>query len=239
MPSLIEIPLLKDHHSHPLFYSAFGQGVSLESITTKEAATIGLRSAFDLATSELTVAHGWRSNFFEWSAAELELMPPVAIFNVSLHSLLINQAGQDILRQRYGDAIGNLEDRTWYEANLRVVLNWFANLYASIENLRAFYDLLLPQGVYFAEEMLLVDEQEIRLFEQAGLLDRTRFWAAPDSFELLSRSAKDQVSGLKLFTDGAIGSRTAAMTSGLQVMLPRRTTSLTLTSRSSGGPWRT
>jgi predicted amidohydrolase YtcJ len=135
----------------------------------------------------------------------------VAIFNVSLHSLVINQAGKQILRERYGDVIKNLDDRDWYEKNLRTVLNWFANLYASVESLQAFYDAMLEQGVYYVEEMLLVDENEIELFKQADLLERTRFWAAPDTFESLSSEARSHVHGLKLFTDGAIGSRTAAL----------------------------
>lgn len=59
--------------------------------------------------------------------------------------------------------------------------------------------------------MLLVDEHEIELFDESGLADRTRFWAAPDTFESLSDAAKGRVHGLKLFTDGALGSRTAAL----------------------------
>lgn len=210
MSYLVQIPLLHDHHSHPLFYSAFGQGVSLESVTTKTEAK-KLLSQSQVASTDLLVAHGWRSNYFDWSFEELESMPPLAIFNVSLHSLVINRAGQQILIDRYGDIVHQLNDRQWYEANLRVVLNWFANLHASVDALRAFYDELLGQGVYSAEEMLLVDENEINLFDEAGLTERTRFWAAPDTFESLSSAAKRHVHGLKLFTDGAIGSRTAAM----------------------------
>lgn len=211
MPTRVKIPLLKDQHSHPLFYSAFRQAVSLQAVTTKAKASEALQNAALDMSSELTLAHGWRSNYFQWSETEIESLPPVAIFNVSLHSLLINGAGKQVLRSRYGDVIENLESRTWYENNLRVVLNWFANLYASRENLQLFYDQMLRQGVYYVEEMLLVDENEIDLFEQSALIDRTSFWAAPDTFELLSDDAKDRVCGLKLFTDGAIGSQTAAM----------------------------
>jgi len=213
LPKSIQIPLLKDHHSHPLFYSAFGQALSLESTATKSAAIEKLHTAFSDAKSgtHLTVAHGWRSNFFQWDESELESFPPIAIFNVSLHSLVINQSGKQILHARYGDVIQNLDDRDWYERNLRTVLNWFANLHASVESLQAFYDSMLEVGVYYLEEMLLVDENEIELFRQAGLMDRTKFWAAPDTFESLSDASRSVVCGLKLFTDGAIGSRTAAL----------------------------
>jgi predicted amidohydrolase YtcJ len=211
----MRIPLLHDHHSHPLFYSAFGQGVDLQNVATKEEANdLLVASARKNAAPDrpiLTVAHGWRSNRFTWTREELESLPPVAIFNVSLHSLLMNDAARTEAHQQFGSAAKLLDDRDWYESNLRVVLNWFANLNASAEGLIQFFDELGSLGVHSAEEMLLVDEAEIRLFEETGLIGRTKFWAAPDTFETLSKPAQDKVTGLKLFTDGAIGSRTAAM----------------------------
>lgn len=211
MPNSIRIPLLKDHHSHPLFYSAFAQGVNLQSFSSRESATGILQEVSQLNSHQLTVAHGWRDNHYRWTTEELESLPPVAIFNVSLHSLVINQAGTEILHQRFGDVIENLDDPNWYESNLRVVLNWFANLYASADNLVAFFEQMRKKGVYYIEEMLLVDENELSLFDQTGLRDRTRFWAAPDTFDSMTEASKSLVHGLKLFTDGAIGSRSAAM----------------------------
>ncbi|MFT7633333.1 MAG: putative amidohydrolase YtcJ [Mariniblastus sp.] len=214
MQTTVEIPLLQDHHSHPLFYSAFGQSVSLESAASKPEALQRLESAWEHPAANgpgITIAHGWRSNHFQWTAEEIEKWPPTAIFNVSLHDLVINRGGMQVLVSRYGSISEQLRDRIWYENNLRVVLNWFANLNASPELLTQFYDQMLEQGVYFLEEMLLVDENEIELFKQAGLIDRTRFWAAPDTFESLSAPAKLDVHGLKLFTDGALGARTAAL----------------------------
>ena len=211
MTKTIRIPFLKDHHSHPLFYAAFGQAIALHEVETKEEANELLAQHANGNPDGLTIACGWRSNRFSWTQEEIEEMPPVAIFNVSLHSLMINRQGMQVLKNRYGDIAEKMTDRVWYEHNLRVVLNWFANLYASVEGIQAFYESQLSQGVYYLEEMLLVDEGEINLFESAGLLSRTKFWAAPDTFESLSESAKFAVEGLKLFTDGAIGSRTAAM----------------------------
>ena len=211
MTKTIRIPFLKDHHSHPLFYAAFGQAIALHEVETKEEANQLLAQHASGNPDGLTIACGWRSNRFSWSQEEIEEMPPVAIFNVSLHSLMINRDGMQVLKNRYGNIVEKMTDRVWYEQNLRVVLNWFANLYASVKGLQAFYESRLLQGVYYLEEMLLVDEGEISLFESAGLLSRTRFWAAPDTFESLSESAKLAVEGLKLFAHGAIGSRTAAM----------------------------
>jgi len=211
MESTVTIPLLKDHHSHPLFYSAFNHAISLNAVENKQVAEDLLSQSFESRNGSLTVAHGWRSNRYRWSQAEIELMPPLAIFNVSLHSLIINRGGMDCLRSRYGNIVDQLTDPEWYENNLRVVLNWFANLYSSRENLSQFFLELRDLGIHYVEEMLLVDENEIQIFEDCKLLDRTRFWSAPDTFQSLSPQAKTQVHGLKLFTDGAIGSESAAL----------------------------
>jgi predicted amidohydrolase YtcJ len=211
MESTVTIPLLKDHHSHPLFYSAFNHAVSLNEVQHKHLAEDVLSQSFEHRNGELTVAHGWRSNHYRWSQAEIELMPPLAVFNVSLHSLIINRGGMNCLRLKYGDIVNQIADPIWYENNLRVVLNWFANLYASRENLSHFFAKLRDIGIHYLEEMLLVDENEIQIFEDCNLLDRTRFWSAPDTFQSLSPHAKTQVHGLKLFTDGAFGSESAAL----------------------------
>ena len=92
------------------------------------------------------------------------------------------------------------------------VLNWFANMNASAEGLSTFFDELLQLGVYSTEELLLVNEAEIELFREADLTDRVKFWSAPDTFQTLSDDSRNATSGLKLFTDGAIGARSAAMT---------------------------
>ena len=211
MTETIRIPLLHDHHTHPLLYASFSQCVSLLSVESKSAANDLILAASQRSDSPITVAHGWRSNQFAWTPAELEALPPVAIFNVSLHELKMNEAGKFVIKDRYGEQVENVADQDWYEDHFRMILNWFANLYASADALTHFYDQLMQLGIYSAEEMLLIDENEIKLFDQAGLSDRTRFWSAPDTYETLSDHAKQQVYGLKLFTDGALGAHTAAL----------------------------
>ncbi len=203
--------MLKDHHSHPLFYAAFSTAVNLQQVTTLDEAHRLVCDYGERDNSGIAIAHGWRNSQFDWPQADFEKLPPAAVFDVSLHSLLINQSGSEILARHYGDSVNQLADSEWYESNFRTVLNWFANLNASAEALEAFYGQLLEVGVWSAEELLLVDENEINLFEQAKLTDRTRFWAAPETYSNLSSSAKNQITGLKLFTDGALGSRTAAL----------------------------
>ena len=105
----------------------------------------------------------------------------------------------------------NISDRDWYERNMRHVLNWFATLGGSPDALVAFFAGSEQLGIGSAEEMLLVGEQEIEWFAEASLSHRTKFWAAPETFKELTDLAKSKVHGMKLFTDGAIGAWSAAI----------------------------
>ena len=208
---IIRLPLLHDHHSHPLLYASLGSALSLENVSRKQEAIELLENHLANSEGSLTLGYGWRSNLFQWTAADLEQFRALAIFNLSLHALVMNRAGAAALRDRYGDDVDRVSDQTWYENNFRRVLNWFANLNASVKSLQKFFDHLLTVGVYSIEELLLVDEKEIDLFREAGLIERVKFWSAPDTFDALSARAQDHVAGIKLFTDGALGARSAAI----------------------------
>lgn len=205
-------PLLHDHHTHPLLYAAFDSGVDLSDVTSFEAAADLIISASKRPQApKMIVAHHWKSNQFPIDQNQLEGLPAVAVFNLSLHCVLVNETAKRILINRFGEVVSNLSDPIWFERNLRHVLNWFAMLGGSPDVLAAFFTNLERLGIGSAEEMLLVGEQEIEWFEEAGLTDRTKFWAAPETFKELSPSAQSKVHGLKLFTDGAIGAWSAAI----------------------------
>lgn len=210
--TLVKSPLLHDHHTHPLLYAAFNSGVDLSDATSFEAAAdLIMWAAHRPQAPEVIVAHHWKSNQFPIEQNQLEGLPPVAVFNFSLHSVLVNEPARISLIKRFGETVSNLSNRAWYERNIRHVLNWFAMLGGSPDALDAFFTSLEQLGIGSAEEMLLVGEQEIKWFEEAGLSHRTKFWAAPETFKELSELAKSKVHGLKLFTDGAIGAWSAAI----------------------------
>jgi predicted amidohydrolase YtcJ len=156
-------------------------------------------------------ATGWNSGRFHLDKADFDDLPPVVVLNISIHGLIVNDAGRALMRAHDATVADHLDDQDWIERNLRRVLNVFANAGASVERLKALFDRLRGLGVHHAEEMLLVSEDEIRLFDEAGLAGRTRFWAAPEAFEVASAANKARIHGIKLFTDGAIGVTTAAL----------------------------
>lgn len=70
---------------------------------------------------------------------------------------------------------------------------------------------MLSVGVWYAEDMLLPHKDLVGLIEQMGFGNRTRFWADEDTLKTLSDAELKQIAGIKLFTDGAIGASTAAI----------------------------
>lgn len=210
MPT-VSIPLLRDHHTHPLLYSAFMDAVALGAVSTTTEALARLRERAT-TTLGLTLAYGWNSGRYPLDPADMSAWGPVVVLNLSLHGLVVNQAGMDYLRQQDAVVADHLHDDNWRERNLRRVLNALATGNVSVSRLQQFFNWLAQtQGVWVAEEMLLVNGDEIGLFAAAGLSARTRFWVAPDTYDELPPERQAQTYGIKLFTDGALGVRTAAL----------------------------
>ena len=206
-------PLFHDHHSHPLLYAALLQAVDLSDIVSLDEACERIGSA-KIATdnaASFVVAYGWKDNFFQFPEERLSELPPVAIFNLSLHWLVTNPAGRDRLRLIHGPDVDRIGEHDWYETNFRTILNWFAVMGTSAESLVSFFDHLTALGIGSVEELLLVDEREVDWFVETELLSRTRLWADPKTYSGLPVAKKKLLAGTKLFLDGALGSRTAAI----------------------------
>lgn len=208
------LPLLRDSHTHPLLYAAFLDGIDLGAnpTETREQAIARIRAAAEPGGAGWTIAYGWNSGRYPLFQKDFDDLPPLVVLNLSLHGLIVNAAGLAVLAERDPAIAGKLSNQAWVEQNLRSILNVFVRGGGTPQRLRRFFDWLLAEhGVYHAEEMLLADEQEIRLFEEAGLADRTRFWAAPEDYDKFPVSLRKKIHGVKLFADGALGTWSAAL----------------------------
>jgi predicted amidohydrolase YtcJ len=108
--------------------------------------------------------------------------------------------------------IANIEDEAWVERNLDKIIKLIVGVRGcGVVDLTAFYDGILNAGVWSAEEMLLANRDVLGAFEGADLLHRTRIWADPDTYLALDQDARAKVHGIKLFADGALAARTAAI----------------------------
>jgi predicted amidohydrolase YtcJ len=214
MTHVRRIPLLRDHHTHPLLYAAFMDGLDLGRSTedTREEAVSRIRAHRAADAPGWSVAYGWNSARYPLSEADFEDLPPVAVLNLSLHGLIVNPAGRELLRSADPEIADNLSDQAWVERNLQRVLNVLADTGSTRDRLERFFRWLEEEhGVHHAEEMLLVSEAEVEFVRDAGLARRTTLWAAPALFDRLGPEAREAVHGVKLFTDGALGAWTAAL----------------------------
>ena len=208
MTTETRIPLLKDHHNHPYLYSALGNCVDLRSARSEADAFAMIHSADE----DLAVAIGWNDSLYTFDRHELDQLPPVLIVNTSLHKYLLNKAAADMLAASHADMLAHIKDGEWIEKNFPKVLHFIMGLKpCRRENAAEFYDLLLSQGVWHADEMSLQSAKEIDLFTNSQLMQRTRFWADMDTFAGLSTEYRRSVHGIKFYTDGALGAKTAKL----------------------------
>lgn len=204
-----QIPLLKDHHLHPYMYAALKDCTDLRFVEKKEEALSILKNG---KKDGINVGIGWNNSLYSFTDQEMDPLPPSFILNASLHSYTMNKPAMELLKDENKVIIDHLGDRKWAERNFSVVMKFAESLNpCTIDKLKDYYNDLLKQGVWFAEEMLLIHEDEIDLFKEAGLIDRARFWADLDTYKKLSKDAQKYVHGIKIFTDGAFGSKTAKL----------------------------
>jgi predicted amidohydrolase YtcJ len=204
-----EIPLLKDHHTHTSIYASLSNCIDLSAVRDKKKAL----SLMKKSTDEITVILGWNSSFFYFEDEELDCLPPVVICNISFHDFLINNPARERLFDSHKNIISHIGDGNWVERNIYAILKFVGNIKpCSDDQVRSFFDkYLLKNGIWYAEDMLLADRKFVNIFQRIGYLERTRFWADIETFESLDSEAKKYVHGIKIFVDGAIGAKTAAI----------------------------
>jgi len=206
------IPLLHDHHAHFSGRAAYLDCVDISSVEDKNKA---ISSIMDhCSKEEMNVVQGWNDSFYSFSNSELEKMPPVFIWNVSGHGLVFNKKAERRAIDKFNDPymIKKMKNPDWVERNLLKVSKLMIEIEGVTEDkiLRT-NDFLLKRGIYSTDDMLLPSEETLQKFKKLKLADKTTFWADLDSFDGLSESAKKEIEGIKLFVDGALGPRTAAI----------------------------
>ncbi|MBO7127505.1 amidohydrolase family protein [bacterium] len=212
MLSKMFIPYLHDSHSHFTLYAGMFKSICLKEVKTKEAA---LNLFAKLEDGKLNSAYGWNSGFFSLEKSELNKFPPLIISNLSLHGFVMNEGAKKLLRPDFTEIIDNYENPDWCEEHVTELLLFFVQILPStIETMQEFADFLLEEcGVYEIEDMLLPTQEIFETIDNSSLKNRVSFWADINTFRKLPDPIKKRIRGIKLFTDGANGSCTAALSS--------------------------
>ncbi|MGE5342529.1 MAG: amidohydrolase family protein [Candidatus Omnitrophota bacterium] len=205
----ITIPLLKDHHNHLSFYALLIDSPNLQQVTDK---TDALNQLNGLDKSNVSVVLGWNSGYYDFTDDELNRLPPVIIVNISLHRFIMSASAEARLNETYPDVVANYKDSEWYENHFPGLLIFLACMVEPTEaKFNRFFNLMAQKGVYHVEDMLVPNEQVLTFMQESPYADRTACWTNPDIFNSLRPDARNYVKGIKLFTDGALGARTAAL----------------------------
>jgi predicted amidohydrolase YtcJ len=212
MTRTLDIPWLYDRHSHVSLYGALEGCPSLAC--EPEAGMAMLRG---LPRDRITTVLGWQSWRLPLGPEDLDALPPALIINFSLHGCNLTTAAKRMLGPEQLDLLERQRDPEWCERNMERLLAFYgisAGLTAA--KLDAFMTGLQRVGIGAAEDMLLSDEAALRVIQASPWSGRIRCWTTPGIFRALGPQAQDAVAGLKLFTDGALGARTAAMDRGFR-----------------------
>ncbi len=200
------IPLLNDRHTHISFYAALRGAVDLSACTTLESALAVLKKQ----KGPLVAARGWKNNCYDFPRAELDKLGPVVVCNVSLHSFRLNKAARDKIAARYPEIVAGIDDQAWVERNLNRIFELFT-VSGWAGAIPGYMAELAAQGIWAAGDMLVSSDAAARLLA-SRYPGRVTLWTEPEYYGKLGAAARAAVQGIKLFTDGALGARTAALT---------------------------
>lgn len=208
MPTL-HLPPVRDHHTHAGL-SASLRGCPDLSALDRAQVLDRLRA---LPEDRLSTVHGWHSARAPLAASDLEDLPPVLIINLSLHGFVLTPRAVELLEPAEPEILAHRHDPLWCERNLSRLLGFYGRT-ARLEpdKFCAFMEGLEAQGIDRADDMLLQSQNAWAVVRASRWADRVAFWTTPRIYDtLLSPEARTTVSGFKLFLDGALGARTAAL----------------------------
>jgi len=208
MPQVIEVPWLYDRHSHPSLYAALAGCPDLAACTPAEAlALLG-----DLPGDRVTTVVGWHSSRVKLGPEQLEALPPAILINFSLHGFALTAGARRILAAEQPELLEHQDDPEWCERNMERLLVFFGRSAGfTAAKLDRFMAKLQAAGIGAVEDMLLTDPGALGVIRASPWRGRIRCWTTPAIFRALDADAQGAVAGLKLFTDGALGARTAAL----------------------------
>jgi len=202
------IPLLRDHHSHPYIYASLMEALDLRGAKTKEDAL----NLIGKPPREFKIAYGWNDGRYSFTPDEIEPLPPIVVINTSLHRFIVNTAAKIRFINAHAGVLAHYHSPIWIEKNFAQVLKFIMALNrCEAPSFGNYFERLLKQGVWHTEEMSLPGGFEIELLSENELLDRTSCWTDWDTYRMLNNDHQAKVRGIKLFADGSLGARTAAL----------------------------
>ena len=208
MSRTIDIPWLCDRHSHVSVYAALRNCPSLADLGAEEATAL-LRA---LPGDQVTTVMGWHSSRLKLGPADLSALPPALLINFSMHGFALTDAARPMLAAQQPELVAQADDLDWCERNLdRLMIFYGQSAGLTPASLDGYMASLEQVGIGAVEDMLLFGARALAVIGASPWAGRIRCWTTPSIFRSLDDASREAVTGLKLFTDGALGARTAAL----------------------------
>jgi predicted amidohydrolase YtcJ len=202
------IPLLHDNHNHVSLYAAFSSCIDISRLVPADASSL-LES---LPRDRLSVVRGWKSFELPMTSETLASLPPLLLINFSLHGFAVSDAGLSYVEQAVPQMAANRHDQVWCEAHVPAIFAAYCGLTGIDEGkLVAYMDAMVPLGIGSSDEMTVPTLGALDRCLGSAYAARLKTWIAPDLYEKADKARRDAVVGVKLFLDGAIGARSAAI----------------------------
>lgn len=203
----------RDHHTHVTLYAALASCPTLVGLDPAGA----LARLEALPRDRVTTVLGWQSATQPLGPADLARLPPAIVVNASLHGLLLTSAAEALLRPVNPELVARHREVAWSEQHLDRLLATYARA-AGLDAaaLDAFMASLAAFGIGEAEDMLVTGPEAWAVLQGSRWAARVRCWASLETCAALPPSARAGLAGVKLFTDGAFGARSAAVSEPYQ-----------------------
>jgi predicted amidohydrolase YtcJ len=193
-------------------YAAF-EGIPDLTGLGRESALSLLRS---LPEDRLNLVKGWRTDRLPLGArelsGELEMVPPAIIVDASLHGYLVTRRAMPFVAELWPELFERAEDRAWGERNLPRLFSFYGRVAGlDSDKLKAFMGRMEALGLGSLEDMTLAGEEALSIESASSFARRISSWATPEIFFGLSEAGRAACFGIKIFLDGSLGARSAAL----------------------------
>ncbi len=200
-----------DFHNHLSVYASMQGCCDLSAVYTYDNACRIIKT---LPDEKVSIVKGWNSSRFKFDEKDLQSFPPVLVANFSLHGFVLSSAAETLLKDEFPEIVENWRNSSWCEDHLSELLCFYSYIEPMDRiKLDSFFTMLESKKIFSLDDMLLSGDDVINAVNDFGYAGRVRFFATPEIFKDLSPQGEKTVIGIKLFTDGALGAKTAALKS--------------------------
>jgi predicted amidohydrolase YtcJ len=169
-----------------------------------------------LPGDRLNLVKGWRTDRLPLgsrsAAAELAELPPAIVVNSSLHGYSLSDKALPFVSDLWPEFAEKARDPAWGESNLSRLFSFYGRV-AGLDaaKLAKFMTRMEELGLGSLEDMTLAGEEALAVESGSPFAGRILSWATPEVYSSLSEGSRRRCAGVKIFLDGSLGARSAAL----------------------------